>query len=110
MKLSGGQMYAIIETGGKQYRVEKGDVIDVELTDPDSDGLIEFKHVLFIDNGSAIKIGNPHIAQGAVKGELVQEIRGQKVIAFKYKRRKGIRKKIGHRQRYSRVKITDILG
>ncbi|HSW86208.1 MAG TPA: 50S ribosomal protein L21 [Rhabdochlamydiaceae bacterium] len=103
-------MYAIIETGGKQYRVEKGDVIDVELTDPDSNGLIEFKNVLFINDGSAIKIGKPFIAKSAVKGELVEEVRGPKVIAFKYKRRKNIRKKVGHRQRYSRVKITDITG
>ena len=102
-------MYAIIETGGKQYRVEKGDVIDVELLGSSSEK-VEFKRVLFINNGSAVKIGTPHIATGAVLGELVQQVRGPKVIAFKYKRRKGIRRKVGHRQRYSRVKITDIVA
>jgi large subunit ribosomal protein L21 len=103
-------MYAIIETGGKQYRVEKGDVIDVELLSSAQNGKIEFKHVLFVNNGSATKIGNPFVAKGLVTGELVQEIQGPKVIAFKYKRRKGIRRKVGHRQRYSRVKITEIVS
>ncbi len=103
-------MYAIIETGGKQYRVEKGDVIDVELLDPDANGKVEFKNVLFINNGNAVKIGNPNIAQSVVRGEFLEESRGPKVIAFKYKKRKGIRRKVGHRQRYSRVKITDIEG
>lgn len=99
-------MYAIIETGGKQYRVEKGDIIDVELVDTDN-GKIEFKNVLFLNNDSGVKIGNPYLA-GSVIGELVEEVRARKVIAFKYKRRKSIRRKVGHRQRYSRVKITDI--
>jgi len=103
-------MYAIIETGGKQYRVEKGDVINVELIASDDSKKVEFKHVLFINNGNSTKIGNPHISKGIVTGELLQEVKGPKVIAFKYKRRKGIRRKVGHRQRYSRIKITDILG
>lgn len=104
------KMYAIIQTGGKQYRVEKGDVIDVELLDTNENGKIAFNEVLFINDGSNIKIGTPHIAQGIVEGELVQEIKAPKVIAFKYKKRKRIRRKVGHRQRYSRVKITDIIG
>jgi large subunit ribosomal protein L21 len=102
-------MYAIIESGGKQYRVEKGDVIDVELLNLKDEGSVEFKNVLFINNGSAAKIGNPYL-QGAVRGELLGEVRGPKVIAFKYKQRKNIRRKVGHRQRYSRVKITEIVG
>jgi large subunit ribosomal protein L21 len=101
-------MYAIIETGGKQYRVEKGDEIDVELIEPEATGKVQFKHVLFLNNENAIKIGNPHLGNCSVIGELVQEVKGPKVIAFKYKKRKGIRRKVGHRQRYSRVKITDI--
>ncbi len=101
-------MYAIIQTGGKQYRVEKGDIIDVELLDADANGIVEFKQVLFINNGSSIKIGSPHL-QSTVRGELVDFVRGPKVIAFKYKQRKGIRRKVGHRQHYARVKITDIV-
>ncbi len=102
-------MYAIIETGGKQYRVEKGDVIDVELLNS-AEKNIEFGNVLFINNGTAVKLGNPYIAKSHVKAELMQEVKGPKVVAFKYKQRKGIRRKVGHRQRYLRVKITDIVG
>ena len=104
-------MYAIIETGGKQYRVEKGDVIDVELLETaEGEKKVEFKNVLFIHGGSNTKIGNPNIPQSAVQGELMQEVKGPKEIAFKYKRRKPFRRKVGHRQRYSRIKITEIIG
>lgn len=101
-------MYAIIETGGKQYRVEKGDVIDVEKLKTVSEK-VEFK-VLFLNDGSTVKVGSPHLANAVVKGELLGESRGPKVIAFKYKRRKPFRRKVGHRQKYARVKITDITG
>ncbi len=103
-------MYAIIETGGKQYRVEKGDVIDVELLKINEGNAVEFTNVLFINNGTGVTIGNPNVAQSLVKGELVAQVRGPKEIAFKYKRRKGLRRKIGHRQNYARVKITDIVA
>lgn len=103
-------MYAIIETGGKQYRVEKGDIINVELLAAEKGGKVEFKHVLFLNNGAAAKVGNPHLAKSMVIGELLQEIRGEKVVSFRYKRRKRIRRKVGHRQNYSQVKITDIVG
>ncbi len=101
-------MYAIIETGGKQYRVEKGDVIDIELLDTTKDGQIEFKQVLFVNNGNAIKIGKPYLTV-AVKGQLLSEVKGPKEIAYKYKKRKGYRRKVGHRQQYARVQITDIV-
>lgn len=103
-------MYAIIETGGKQYRVEKDDVIDVELLENEKGGKIVFKNVLFLNNGSASKVGTPYVSKSSVTGELVDQVKGPKVIAFKYKRRKGIRRKVGHRQKYSRVKITEIAG
>ena len=103
-------MYAIIETGGKQYRVEKGDIIDVELLDAKAGDKVEFNNVLFINNAGATKIGNPNIAKSVVHGELMQEVKGPKEIAFKYKQRKPFRRKVGHRQRYARVKITDIIG
>ncbi|NDE82636.1 MAG: 50S ribosomal protein L21 [Chlamydiia bacterium] len=102
-------MYAIIETGGKQYRVEKGDIIDVELLESREPN-IEFSNVLFINNGSDVKLGNPYLTKSLVKAELMQEVKGPKVVAFKYKKRKGYRRKVGHRQRYLRVKITDIVG
>ncbi|MCX6990643.1 MAG: 50S ribosomal protein L21 [Chlamydiae bacterium] len=102
-------MYAIIETGGKQYRVEKGDVIDVELLEAQENS-IEFSNVLFINDGSGVKLGNPYVVKSHVKAELLQEVKGPKVVAFKYKKRKGYRRKVGHRQCYLRVKITDIVG
>lgn len=103
-------MYAIIETGGKQYRVEQNDIIDVELLQDTPDGKIEFKNVLFVGNGADMKMGAPYISEFAVKAELIGEVRGPKVIAFKYKKRKRYRRKVGHRQNYSRVKITEIAG
>lgn len=104
-------MYAIIETGGKQYRVEQGDVIDVELIGVDQPGApVEFKNVLFINTAQGAKIGKPHLPAAMVKAEFVTESKGPKVIAFKYKERKRIRRKVGHRQHYSRVKITEIIG
>lgn len=102
-------MYAIIQTGGKQYRVEKGDVIEVELLGQDQ-GAVEFKEVLFFSDGKAMKIGAPHLDKCLVKGEILGEIKGPKVIAFKYKRRKSYHRKVGHRQKYSKVKITDIVA
>lgn len=101
-------MYAIIETGGKQVRVAEGDVIDVELVSVKEGNAVEFDHVLFINDGSSIQVGTPHLSNCIVQGELMDEVKGPKVINFKYKRRKNCRRKVGHRQRYSRVKITKI--
>ncbi len=104
-------MYAIIETGGKQYKVEQGDVIDVELIAANQPGEpVEFKNVLFVSTGSGTKIGNPYLPASIVKAEFIEESKGPKVVAFKYKERKRIRRKVGHRQHYSRVKITEIIG
>ncbi len=103
-------MYAIIETGGKQYRVEEGDTIDVELLRSEAGSKVEFTNVLFLNTGSASKVGTPYVAKSVVQGEMLQEAKGPKVIAYKYKQRKPYRRKVGHRQRYSRVKITEIVG
>lgn len=103
-------MYAIIQTGGKQYRVKRGDVIDVELLSQEGDAPVEFREVLFVGDSNEAKVGSPLVNGFVVKGELVSEVKGPKVIAFKYKRRKMCRRKVGHRQRYSRVKITEIAG
>lgn len=104
-------MYAIIENGGKQYRVEKNDVIDVELLAELEEGKeVAFNNVLFLHDGSVPKIGTPYISKSIVKGELLGVVKGPKVIAFKYKQRKGVRRKVGHRQKYCRVKITEIVG
>ncbi|NGX60817.1 MAG: 50S ribosomal protein L21 [Chlamydiae bacterium] len=99
--------YAVIKTGGKQYRVEEGDVIDVELLGEEAKEKISFSDVLFIHDGTAPKIGAPFVANAIVHGEVVDEVRGPKVISYKYKKRKNYRRKIGHRQNYTRVKITE---
>ncbi|MBN4066860.1 50S ribosomal protein L21 [Simkania negevensis] len=104
-------MYAIIQTGGKQYRVKEGDVIDVErLGDLETGSAVEFSEVLFFSDGVSAVIGSPRLDSCIVKGEALGEVKGPKVFAFKYKRRKNYRRKIGHRQKYSRVKITAIEG
>lgn len=99
-------MYAIIETGGKQYRVQEGDELNVELLE--SEGAVTFDKVLFFSNGELVRIGTPSIPNGLVHAEILGEEKGPKVIAFKYKRRKNYRRTVGHRQKYSRVKITKI--
>ncbi len=101
-------MYAIIETGGKQYKVEQDDIIDVELLEAQAGEKVEFKNVLFVNNAGTVKIGNPYLGKCVVQGELLKEVKGPKEIAFKYKQRKPFRRKVGHRQRYARVKITQI--
>lgn len=100
-------MYAIIETGGKQYKVEKDDVIDVELLNTE-DTKVNFENVLFFSDGKDCQVGLPHIEKCTVIAERIGDVKGPKVIAFKYKRRKNFRKKKGHRQNYSRFKIIDI--
>ncbi len=101
-------MYAIIESGSKQYRVEEGDIIDVELLEAGKDGKVELKNVLFLQKESSVKIGSPFVKNSVVHAELVGEVRGPKVVAYKYKKRKGYRRKVGHRQDYLRIKITAI--
>ena len=101
-------MYAIIETGGKQYRVEEGDEIDVELLH--AEGTVKFDKVLLVHDGKAPQIGLPYLSNCAVHGEVIGETKGPKVIAFKYKRCKNFRRTVGHRQKYTRVKIKKIAG
>jgi large subunit ribosomal protein L21 len=103
-------MYAIIETGGKQYRVEKDDVIDIELLEEQPGAAVEFKNVLFFTDGKRAKVGTPYVATSSVKGQLLADAKGDKVISFKYKQRKGVRRKVGHRQKYHRIKILEIVG
>ena len=103
------EKYAIIRTGGKQLRVAAGDVIDVELLGQER-GPVEFSDVALLSDGGSVKVGTPHVEGCKVLGELVDEVKGPKVIAFKYKRRKNCHRKVGHRQPYSRVKIIAIEG
>lgn len=103
-------MYAIIKTGGKQYRVAEGDVIDVELLKSQPGENVEFSEVLFFHDGKAAKIGQPNVSGCTVTGELIEEALGPKIVSVKYKRRQNQRRKFGHRQHYHRVRITSIGG
>lgn len=102
-------MYAVIETGGKQYRVKQGDVLDVERGLEVEDGKVEFDRVLMLGGGDDdLSIGTPTVDGAVVRASAVEETRGPKVQVFKFKRRKGYRRKTGHRQNYLRVRIDEI--
>ena len=100
-------MYAIIETGGKQYRVQQGDVICVEKLGAAVGETVCFDHVLVLGEGEGIQVGTPYVGT-AVEGKVVEEGKGKKVIIFKYKSKKDYRKKQGHRQPYTMVEITGL--
>jgi large subunit ribosomal protein L21 len=101
-------MYAIIKTGGKQYRVTKDQVIDVELLPQAIGDEVEFKEILFFHNGSEAQLGSPLLKKGSVKAEVLDLVRGPKVESVKYKRRKNQRTHWGHRQDYTRIKIKEL--
>jgi len=103
-------MYAVIKTGGKQYRVAKDDVITIERVTGDAGGKVEFDHVLLVGEGESVKAGTPLVTDAKVTGELVEQTRGPKLIAFRKRRRKNSRRKKGHRQDLSTVRITSITG
>lgn len=103
-------MFAILETGGKQYKVQKGDVIEVELIDKSiitkQDG-VTFNTVLLIKNEDLL-IGQPYVKDGIIKAKILEEFRAPKIIVFKKKAKKGYKKKAGHRQNLHRIKIEKI--
>lgn len=103
-------MYAVIKTGGKQYKVAAGDKLKVETLVADVGAKISFDEVLMIGNGDAHKIGAPLVSGGKVTAEVVKHGRGDKIRIIKHRRRKNYHKEQGHRQNYTEVKITEILG
>ena len=103
-------MYAVIVTGGKQYRVSEGDVIKVEKIVADEGATIDLDKVLLIANGEDIKTGAPYIEGGKVSATVESHGRGDKVKIIKFRRRKHHRKQMGHRQHYTELKITGIAG
>ena len=102
-------MYAVIETGGKQYRVQEGDVITVEKLNVEAGETVVFDKVLLMSDGKEVKVGAPYLTE-AVTGSVVENGKGKKVIIFKYKAKKDYRKKQGHRQPYTMVKIESLTG
>lgn len=101
-------MYAIIETGGKQYRVQEGDVITVEKLDVSAGDQITFDKVLVCGDGTNAVIGTPIVAAAKVTGDVLENGKAEKVIIFKYKSKKDFRKKKGHRQPYTMIKIKSV--
>ena len=103
-------MYAVIKTGGKQYRVAQGDTLRLETLDGSAGDAIEFDQVLMVGEGEDVKIGTPLVAGGKVTATIKSHGRGKKVEIIKFHRRKHHMKRMGHRQNYTEVEITGISG
>ena len=101
-------MYAVIETGGKQYRVAEGDTLYVEKLDGDVGDTVSFDRVLLVADGDSVNVGSPTVSGAEVSGEIVGHGRDKKVIVFKFKRRKDYRRRNGHRQSFTAVKINSL--
>ena len=101
-------MYAVLETGGKQYRVNPGDTLEVERLAVEAGQPFTFDRVLLVSNEGKLSVGSPTVANATVVADVVEHTRGEKKIAFKMKRRKGYHKTIGHRQELTVVKIKEI--
>lgn len=101
-------MYAIIKTGGKQYRVQEGDVIYVERLDGGAEEQVEFNEILAVSDEGKMTVGTPVVEGAKVIGKVVEQGKGKKIIIFKYKPKKDYRKKQGHRQPYTKVMIEKI--
>jgi len=103
-------MYAVIETGGKQYRVATGDTLQIERLETEAGKPHTFDHVLLVANDGKVRIGTPKVSGVTVTADVTEHLRGDKTTAFKMRRRKGYHRTVGHRQELTRVKITDIKG
>jgi len=102
-------MYAIFQDGGKQYRVEKGGTVEVERKSVKEGGAVEFDQVLVVHDGEKVKVGTPNVAGAKVVGEVLKEVKGTKLRVFKFRRREGYHRTVGHRQKHTLVKITEIV-
>src|SRR5699024_10827482 len=103
-------MYAVIETGGKQYRVEEGDVLFVEKLNVQEGENFDFDRVLMVSKNGELQAGKPYSEDAKVIGNVVEHGKGKKIVVFKYKSKKNYRKKQGHRQPYTKIKIEEIVG
>ena len=101
-------MYAVIETGGKQYRVTEGDVINVEKLEAEAGKSITIKEVLIVEKDGETLVGSPYVAGASVKADVLEHGKGKKVIIYKYKAKKDSKKKQGHRQPYTQLQIKSI--
>ena len=103
-------MYAVIQTGGKQYRVQPGETVQVEKLDAEVGKTVEFNEVLMVADGENVRLGTPHVAGAKVVAEVVDQGRDTKILVYKYRRRKAWHKKQGHRQPFTALKVTEISG
>ena len=101
-------MYAVLETGSKQYRVTAGDTLEIERLDVEAGQPVTFDRVLLVNNDGKLSVGSPVVANASVVADVLDHIRGEKKVTFKMKRRKGYHKTIGHRQELTVVKIKEI--
>ena len=102
--------YAVIKTGGKQYRVQQGEKFDVEKLDVEVDSEIQFNDVLLVGEGESVRIGVPTVEGAMVTARVISQFRGPKGVAFKFKRRKGFHKTKGFRRHLTKLEITSIAG
>ena len=107
-KKKGKTMYAIVETGGKQYQVEEGRYVDIELIGEEADAKVVFDKVVMIVNGKKSKVGQPYVEKATVEGTVIKTDRAKKIIVYKQRPKKGYRRKYGHRQGFARVMINKI--
>ena len=103
-------MYAVIETGGKQYKVEQGDVLFVEKLEASAGDTINIDKVLLVSNEGELSTGKPYVDGAKVEATVLEQGKAKKIIVFKYKAKKNYRKKQGHRQPYTKLKIENIVG
>jgi large subunit ribosomal protein L21 len=101
-------VYAIIRDRGMQYRVEEGQVLEIDLLSADPGSTIELSEVLLVGGGSDVKVGAPVIEGARVKAEVLGETKGEKIVVFRYRNKKRYRRRVGHRQRYTQIKVTSI--
>ena len=101
-------MFAIVETGGKQYPVEEGRYVDIELLDAEKDAKVTFDKIVMLVNGKKSKVGQPYVSGASVEGTVMAHDKAKKIIVFKQRPKKGYRKKQGHRQGFTRVMINKI--
>ncbi len=101
-------VYAVVVSGGKQYKVEVGQTIDVDLLSAEPGETIELSRVLMVSGDDGIEVGQPLVSGASVVAEVIGGVRGRKIIVFKYKSKKGYAKKQGHRQSYTQVRIDDV--
>ena len=101
-------MYAVIETGGKQYRVKEGDVLRVEKLPCEPGEVVEFDRVLLLSDGNEVKIGNPTLPGAHVSAQVITQGKSRKILVFKYKPKKNYRKRYGHRQPFTEIQIKKI--